>query len=307
MTRLPRLTMRAERIRFIRRQSGASLALSFLLAIVAAPFVGAQERPYFLTYDHHLEDPGDLEVSFNPVVGLPRTASRFLGASTEFEYGATRWWTTEFYLDGQSTFHDATVFTGFRWENRFRPLKREHWINPVLYVEFENINGADKSLLEVVGHDTEEDFAVKTGLARAEKEHEIETKLILSSDFKGWNIATNLIAEKNLINVPWEFGYTAGLSRPLARTASPEVRNFCRKNFRAGVEVYGGLGDRHQFGFRRTSQYAGPLLAWALTNGTTLKISPTLGLTRDSHRALIRFGVSYEFERFDRRLRQLFR
>jgi len=51
----------------------------------------------------------------------------------------------ELYLDGQSTSKESTVFTGYRWENRFRPLLREHWINPVLYVEFENINGADKT------------------------------------------------------------------------------------------------------------------------------------------------------------------
>jgi hypothetical protein len=254
-----------------------------------------------------MEDPGDLEISLNPVVGFPRTANRFLGASTEFEYGATRWWTTEFYLDGQSTRHDATVFTGFRWENRFRPLRHEHWINPVLYVEYENINGADKTLREVVGHDSEEDFAVPTGLARAEKEHEIETKLILSSDFKGWNIAENFLAEKNLTNAPWEFGYTAGVSRPLALAATPRGCNLCRTNFSGGVELYGGLGDRYQFGFRQTSQYVGPLLVWALTNGTTLKISPTLGLTKDSHRALIRFSISYEVESFDRRVRQLFR
>jgi len=54
------------------------------------------------------------------------------------------WWTTEFYLDGLST-AENTLFTGYRWENRFRVLPREHWINPVLYVEFANINGADKT------------------------------------------------------------------------------------------------------------------------------------------------------------------
>ena len=32
----------------------------------------------------------------------------------EFEYGVKAWWTTELYLDGQTTFHDSTVFTGFR-------------------------------------------------------------------------------------------------------------------------------------------------------------------------------------------------
>jgi hypothetical protein len=40
----------------------------------------------------------------------------------------------------------AQSFTGTRWENRFRPLLHEHWINPVLYVEFENTSGADKTL-----------------------------------------------------------------------------------------------------------------------------------------------------------------
>ena len=35
---------------------------------------------------------------------------------------------------------------------------QEHWINPVLYAEFENINSADKALLEVVGHDGIDDF-----------------------------------------------------------------------------------------------------------------------------------------------------
>ena len=36
---------------------------------------------------------------------------------------------------------------------------REHWINPVLYVEYENTNGADKTLKEVVGFDNQFDFS----------------------------------------------------------------------------------------------------------------------------------------------------
>jgi len=34
---------------------------------------------------------------------------------------------------------------GYRWEIRFRPLLREHWIDPVIYIEFENTS-ADKVL-----------------------------------------------------------------------------------------------------------------------------------------------------------------
>lgn len=283
-------------------------ALSFALLLALVPFrARGAERPYFVTYDHQMEEPGSFEISFNPVVGVPKTANHFIGSTTELEYGLKGWWTTEFYLDGQRTARDSTLFTGFRWENRFRPLMREHWINPVLYMEFVNVNGADKALREIVGHDSEKDFAEPNRETRKERKHEIETKLILSSNYKGWNVSENFIAEKNLANEPWEFGYAAGVSRPLALAASSKVCNFCRENFSAGVEFYGGLGTWHEFGFSRTSQYVGPIVAWRLSNGTSLKISPNIGLTKNSHRTLIRISVSYEFPRFDRRLRQFLR
>jgi len=71
----------------------------------------------------------------------------------------------------------------------FRPLKHEHWINPILYAEFEDVNGADKILKEVVGHDVETDKAGVNAEARAEREREFELKLILSSNLKGWNLS----------------------------------------------------------------------------------------------------------------------
>src|SRR5439155_14750386 len=203
----------------------------------------AGDEPYFVTYDDQLEEQGNLEISLNPMLGLPGKGKGpvFMGSWVEFEYGAKGWWTTEFYLDGQSTRGDSTIFTGFRWENRFRPLAGHHWINPVLYVEFEDINGADKTFLEVVNHDSVDDLAVPNREARAEKQREVEAKLILSSNYKGWNVSENFIGEKSLTNVPWEFGYAAGVSRPLALAASATPCAFCRENFRAGAELYGGL------------------------------------------------------------------
>ncbi len=100
---------------------------------------------------------------------------------------------------------------------------REHWINPVLYFEFEDLNAADKALLEVVGHDSNEDLVGRN--SRAEKEREVELKLILSSNFKGWNVSENFIAEKNLGPSSWEFGYALGTSRPLALKVSPRACN----------------------------------------------------------------------------------
>lgn len=282
--------------------------LALLLAALASPLAArGQEKPYFVTYDHHLEEPGALEISVNPVLGMPKTASTFAGSSLEVGYGIKGWWTTELYLDGQSTRRDTTIFTGWKWENRFRPLLREHWINPVLYVEYADVNGADKTLKEVTGFDSEKDFADPNGELRRERKREIETKLILSSNFRGWNLAENFIAEKNLSNEPWEFGYAVGVSRPLALAASSKECAFCRENFRAGVELYGGLGTAHAFTLSGTSRYVAPLLSWELPNGMTIRFSPGFGLTRESHRVLLRFGVSYEIGGFGRRMGRLLR
>ena len=116
-----------------------------LLLTLLGSRVCAQESPYIVTYDHYLEEPGSLEVEYFSTFGTQRGGNDFHAFWVEFEYGATAWWTTEFYLDGQTTFHDSTLFTGFRWENRFRPLKREHFINPVIYIEYEQINGRTRS------------------------------------------------------------------------------------------------------------------------------------------------------------------
>jgi len=282
---------------------GALIGALILIGLAATP-VRAQ-TPYFITYDHHLEEPGSLEISISSVAGAPKAGNRFLGSWTEFEYGVKGWWTTELYLDGQTTFGDSSVFTGWRWENRFRPLMGEHWINPVLYVEFEDINGADKILKEIVGFDSGRD-PTRNAEARLEKAREIEAKLILSSNFKGWNVAENFIAEKNLGGGAWEFGYAVAVSRPLALAASPKECALCRENFTAGLELYGGLGDRHHLTLAGTSHYLGTALAWSLPNGVTLKVEPAWGLTADSHRALLRFGMSYEISGFGRKVRNLF-
>jgi hypothetical protein len=252
-----------------------------------------------------MEEPGNLELATKDLTGRPGGGARFLGAATEFEYGVKGWWTTEWYLDGQATDGEGANFTGYRWENRIRPLRREHWINPVLYLEFENINAADKSLLEVVGHDGKDDLNSPSAQARREKQREIEAKLILSSYVKGWTIAGNFIGEKNLRQGPYEFGYAAGVSRPLALAAKPERCNACAENVQAGIELYGGLGTRGNFGLRGTSHYIAPTLAWTLDNGTTFRVSPGFGLTDTSTRFLLRFGVSYEVAQFGRAARKL--
>jgi len=281
------------------------LAAVFMGLLWAMPAHG-QESPYFVTYDHHLEEPGNLEVATSATIGVPRGAQHaFFAPYIELEYGILGRWTTELYLEGQSTANDSSLFTGWRLENRVRPFEREHWINPVLYVEFEDINEADKIQKEIVGHAP--DLTSPNSALRGNKNHELESKLILSSNTHDWNIAENLIVEKNFsADEGIEFGYAFGLSRPLASIASANECRWCRENFSAGVEFYGGMGSTRQFGLNDTAQYAAPVIAWRVSDNGQLRFSPSFGLTRESAPVLFRAGYVYEIQGFGRKLGQWF-
>jgi Putative MetA-pathway of phenol degradation len=264
----------------------------------------AQEPPYFVTYSHAMEEPDNLEIDFKGTQGAPKFGNSFAGGTLELEYGARAWWTTEVYLSGQTTANDSTVFTGFRWENRFRPLLEEHWINPVFYVEYEDDNLADRSFLEVTGHQSKQDLLISNAAARQEIEREMEMKLILSSNAKGWNFSGNFITEKDLNEPePWEFGYALGTSRPLSLKASSRRCTFCPENFSAGLELYGGLGDTDGFGLKQTSHYLGPNLQWNLPKGPSISFSPNFGLNDNSLPVLYRVSVSYEIQQLTGRFR----
>lgn len=128
---------------FVGRPSAARVILLTALALlVLGRPVAAQESPYIVTYDHYLEEPGNLEVEYFSTFGTQRGGNDFHAYWTELEYGMKAWWTTELYLDAQTTFNDSTIFTGVRWENRFRLLQQEHFINPVLYIEYEQTSEA---------------------------------------------------------------------------------------------------------------------------------------------------------------------
>jgi hypothetical protein len=274
-----------------------TLGLLFVLSMVATK-AGAQERtpsPYFVVYDHYMEELGALEIRTDAVVGQSSGINGFVGNATQFEYGATRWWTPELYLDWQHTRHQGSLFTGVRIENRFRLFLEPHKINPVLYFEYEHLNGADKVIKEVVGFDGKEDFAVPNSVSRHEHLRELELRLILSSEIGKWNLSENFIGEKNLTGGPWEFGYAVGLSRPLA------------KKFAAGIEAYGGLGTARHFTLSGTSHYVAPLFLWTLPGEVRVRVSPGWGLTDQSISTLFRIGISKDIDDIGPRLRKLLR
>src|SRR5881397_3196249 len=87
----------------------------FVFSVFASVTLQGQESPYFVTYDHHLEEPGNLEIETSSTVGVPREGQHwFFAPYLELEYGVTGRWTSELYLEGQSTAGDSTIFTGSR-------------------------------------------------------------------------------------------------------------------------------------------------------------------------------------------------
>lgn len=271
--------------------------LCLLALFLGATACRAQEWPYFVTYSQDLEEPGNLEIELKTLQGSPQYGNPFISQTIEFEYGAKGWWTTEFYLSGQHTSNDSTVFNGFRFENRFRPLPGDHFINPVLYVEYENVNLADRSFLEVTGHSSISDLRISNAQGRSETERALELKLILGSNFHGWNVSENFIAEKDLTEAePWEFGYAVGVARPLALAARSRACVFCRENFMAGAELYGGLGDLEGFGLKATSQYAAPVVTFNIPHGPAVSFEPAFGLNANSVGVLYRVKLGFEIQ-----------
>jgi hypothetical protein len=289
--------------------SKLNLALIVWIALASTLYVDsatAQEPPYLVTYSHHLEEPGSLEVEAFTTIGIPRAGDpSYFAPYTELEYGLTGWWTTEAYAEALSRSGDSTVFTGYRWENRFLPFRREHWINPVLYFEFEDLNEASRIQKEIVGHSLR--FEEPNSELRHDHARELEGKLILGSTVGNWNVSENFTVEKNLSeDEGLEFGYAFGISRPLGTLASAANCRLCRENFNAGIEIYGGLGSTQAFGLRDTSHYIAPVLAWQIGDNTVLHVSSGFGLTHGSAPVLLRFGYSYEMRGFGSKVAALF-
>ena len=70
--------------------------------------------------------------------------------------------------------------------------------------------------------------------------------------------------------------------------------------------MYGGLGDRYNFGLHETSHYFAPVLAWNMPAGWTLRVSPTFGLNDNSHQFMLRWGIAHEISGFGGMVKHLF-
>jgi hypothetical protein len=221
-------------------------AVFMLLLAVGPTRSAAQDKPYFVTYSHDLEDQGDLDIETKTALARPER---------------------------------------------------------VLYVEYEDISAADKTILEVVGHDGEPDLVLPNAVTKLQHQHEGELKLILSSDVRDWNISENFISEKNLGHAPWEFGYALGITHPLRSTSSERDCTFCAQKFIAGIEAYGGLGNTWSLTLDNTSHYIAPVVGWELPGHWRVSFSPGFGITGSSLDQFYRIGVVREFDGLGKKFR----
>jgi hypothetical protein len=271
------------------------IASCILMIFLTAGVTLAQERPYFVTYDDHVEERGELELSVLSTSAKARDeGTRYVAPWIELGYGVTSQWTAELYLESATFRGDGSAFTGWRLENRYRPWKGEHLFNPVLYVEYESINEASRIQKEIVGRGA---LPVEPIRALAEEHaNELEGRLILSSWFGNLNVSENLIVEKNFSeDEGFEFGYAAGVSWPLRGTWDGECR-FCAGALTLAVEAYGGLGTTGTGASGATRQFVAPVIAWHLTRGSLLRASAGFGITNTSDSFQLRLGYTVDLE-----------
>src|SRR5260370_36734459 len=88
-----------------------SIALILLLPLCSSSssLVWAQESPYIVTYNHYLEEPGNLEVEYFSTFGTQRGGNDFHGFWAGFEYGATACGTEGLFVDGHANFNNTTL------------------------------------------------------------------------------------------------------------------------------------------------------------------------------------------------------
>lgn len=275
-----------------------------LVMFHASVFAG--NGPFFVTYDHHPAEKGEFEIMLmNDFAVKSRVGKDYVAQMMEVEYGVTDRWTTEPMWEWQKTYGDSMLFTGWRWENRVRLFKRELPVNPMLYAEWENLNGATKFKMEVSGFRDKE--AERNKVARKEQERILETRLVLGKDFGPLTVAFNWINETDTQrkNAETAFGYSFGVKYTFNSSHSEKSMEEHHEEHKGtqwvvGAEMYGALGDTHTFGIYGDDQehYFAPVIqVMTHISGQMFHfhVSPAIGLTEGSDNLYLRTAIGVEF------------
>ncbi len=236
----------------------------------------------FVLYNHHMPTAGETELMLMSDLAQEADGTRYTAQMVEVELGITDRLATEFMFEGQATVGQQSYrFTGFRWEGRYRLFEDEALLNPVIYLEYEDLSVQTKYVMEMSGRAD----AVATAKARP-RERVLESRLILSQDLNPrLNIAFNWLNESDLDSGITAFGYAAGVNYRVNDTLL------------FGLEMFGGVGDSNK-GFTMngaiTQHYLGPNFRISLSPEWDIKLGGAIGLTNVSQ-DIFRLALSREF------------
>jgi len=173
---------------------GSALVLLAASALLAPVHAGSGAN--FVTYNHHTADRGEVEVKLLTDIS-EGSGNEYFAQLVELEYGISDRWTAALLFEGADSAGDDYQFGGWRFENRFRLFDYGAVpLNPVLYVEYEQLEPSHRYLHTVAGRagEANEDTGDDEGT-----EHAIETRLILGEDLSDrLDVAFNWISEVNL-------------------------------------------------------------------------------------------------------------
>ena len=215
-----------------------------LLGVIAAACAPSSQaragnEANFVLYDHHTDAKGETEINVfsdfsNAVSGDPRYAAQLF----EIERALTDRWEIAVYLEGDKITGEDYDFAGWRLESRYRLFEYGTLLNPVLYVEYENLKTDHKYLLEVTGRTDTPEGPETT-------KHEIESKLILGQDLTNkLDVAFNWINEANVDTGRWQFGlHWASITRFTERRTKKQ-RSMSTRRKHASPQAQTGISRR---------------------------------------------------------------
>lgn len=299
------------------------ISLAFFVAVIGVVSVNAQEG-YFTTYGHEVEK-GEIElmVMFDhttpSMVDREEGQKNFLSQMPKIGYNPTDKLEIELMVEAFQEFGTGiSKFTGMRFETRYRLFKKEVFLNPTLYVEYEDLDPETRFKMETSGWVSEGHGNGEEGEAEG-REKILESRFILSQNIGNWNIALNWINETDTRTWKTPFGYAAGAMYKLTSHYGHEASVFCcsmhpdeisdkpgecskcgmklagkggNKNVvasRLTFEFLGGIGGPKKIGFYPDKQehYFQPGIMLHLPGGNMLSTGFAFGLT-DSSDDLVR-------------------
>lgn len=289
----------------------------------------AQEG-YFTTYGHEMEK-GETELMLMFDHTAPSKVKRnegqrnFLSQMPEIGYCPTDQLSIEFMTESFQEFGTGIAkFTGFRFETRYRLFKKEIFLNPTIYFEFEDLDPETRFKMETSGWIIPPYKEEPEG--EPEREKILESRFILSQNIGNWNIAFNWINETDTRTGATLFGYSMGAMYKLTPHYEHEASVYScpmhpdevsdkpgecskcgmkltekgdKKNVVASTltfEFIGGIGDNKQIGIIpwRQEHYFQPGIMLHLPNGLMLSTAFAIGLS-DASDDLVRIMIMKMF------------